>query len=204
MNEVLNIEQKDYICRQLAQFVPHKAIATKLLECFPEIKMERAELLAKIKYFSSHPNAKQWQERTEIYRSMLNAQLKKQFAFAHKFKRMRLLEKIIEQASTPRLAAVLSRPEERDDQGRMTYSTNEIYKADYATALRALTMINREMEQLTQGTHQPSPYNENLSTLSDEQLKERIETRQNIDAEFGPIQLNEDTTDANGHHGCQR
>ena len=185
MNEVLNIVQKDYICRQLAQFVPHKLIAGKLLKRFPETKMEREKLLAQIKYFSSHPNAKQWRERTDIYRSMLNEGLKKQFAFTHRFKRMRLLEKIVKQASTPRLAAVFSCPEERDDQGRLTYSTNEIYKADYGTALRAVAMINREMES-------GPDVSERLSPLTDEQLKKRIETRQSIDTEFGPIQLNED------------
>jgi hypothetical protein len=185
MSEVLNIKQKDYICRQLAQFVPHKLIAEKLLKRFPKTKMEQEELLAKIKYFSSHPNAKQWQERTDIYRSMLNAGLKKEFAFTHRFKRMRLLEKIVKQAATPRLTAVFSCPEERDNQGRLTYSKNEIYKADYATALRAVAMINHEMET-------GPDISEQLSPLTDAQLKKRIETRQSIDTEFGPIQLNEE------------
>ena len=39
MNKVLNLEQKDFICRQLAQFVPHKKIADIFLEHFPETKM---------------------------------------------------------------------------------------------------------------------------------------------------------------------
>lgn len=187
MNKVLNIEQKDFICRQLAQFVPHKKIADIFLEHFPETKMGKEELVARVKYISSHPSAKQWQERTNMYRSMLNTGLKKEFEFTHRFKRIHQLERIVKQASTPKLTAVFSCPESRDDQGRLTYSRNEIYRADYVAALRAIAMINRELENAGE-----LDVGEQFSQLNDKQLKDRIEIKQNIITEFGPIQLNED------------
>jgi hypothetical protein len=175
-----------------------------MLGRFPEIELTLDELIYRIKYYSASPKAAKWQQRIQIYRDMLNTELTKHFAHTHTFKRMRVLEKILDESLKPGLQKVLWYPDGRDENGRLNYTHKEIYNIDSAAAIRALTMINREMEQLTQGIHQPSPYNENLSTLSDAQLKERIETRENIDAEFGPIQLNEDTTSASGHHGCQR
>lgn len=194
MKETLTHEQKDQICRKLAQFIPHKQIADQMLARFPEIELTSDELIYRIRYYSASPKAAKWQQRIQIYRNMLNTELTEHFAHTHTFKRMRVLEKILEESLKPGLQKVLWYPDGRDENGRLNYTHKKIYKIDTAAAIRALTMINREIEQIAQGTHQPSAYTKNLSKLSDAQLKERIETRENIDTEFGPIQLNEDDT----------
>jgi hypothetical protein len=40
MKETLTHEQKDFICRKLAQFIPHKQIAAQILSKFPEIELD--------------------------------------------------------------------------------------------------------------------------------------------------------------------
>lgn len=187
MKEIFSDNQKDFICRKLAQFIPHRQIAAALRERYPELELTPEELLYRVKYYSASPKAKKWQQRIDLYRSMLETNLKKEFALSHRFKRLRLLEKIVDQAAKPRLAAVFATPAERDEQGRLIYSRNEIYKSDYALALKALSMINRELADAGL-----SDAGEKLSNLTDEQLRERIELRDQISAEFGPIQLDQE------------
>jgi len=43
MKTKLTEQQKDYICRQLAQFIPHKQIAKTVLARFPEIELTPEE-----------------------------------------------------------------------------------------------------------------------------------------------------------------
>jgi hypothetical protein len=189
MKETLTHEQKDFICRKLAQFIPHKRIAEEMLTRFPEIELTPDELIYRIKYYSANPKAAKWQQRVQIYRDILNTQLTKHFAHTHTFKRMRVLERILEQSLKPSLQKVLWYPDGRDESGRLNYTHKEVHRIDSAAAIRALTMINREMEQLAQGIRPPSPYTENLSKLSDEQLRQCIQTRQKLSTQLDAIEL---------------
>ncbi len=94
----LTDEQKDFICRRLAQFISHRKIAEAVRAEWPELEISDTDLVTRIKYYSTHKNAAKWQARIRIYRNLLNTDLQQRFALTNRFKRLRLLEKIVEQA----------------------------------------------------------------------------------------------------------
>jgi len=194
MKTKLTEQQKDYICRQLAQFIPHKQIAKTVLARFPEIELSPEEMLRRVKYYSADPDAHQWQQRVEVYRAMLNSELKKHFGLTHSFKRLRVLEKILYESLKPNLHRVLWYPDERDDSGRITYAHKEVYKTDPATAIKAVAMIKRELNDLGSGSAQPALAGENLSSLSDEELRRRVQNKLKLYQELGPIELDDEET----------
>ena len=75
----LTIAQKDFICRKLAQFVPHRRIASTMRERYPEIDLDENELGMRIKYYASGKKAAKWRKRIEMYRNILNSNLRNRF-----------------------------------------------------------------------------------------------------------------------------
>ena len=191
MTNTLNDDHKDFICRKLAQFIPHKQIAADILERYPEIELTPEELIHRIKYYSASPKAGKWQQRIQLYRDMLNSELTKHFAHTHTFKRMRALEKILEESLKPGLQKVLWYPDGRDDSGRLIYSHKEVHKIDSTAAIRALAMIGRELEQLGHAARRTSINGEDISGLTDEQLRQRIETKRKLTTELAAIELDD-------------
>ncbi len=145
----LTDEQKDFICRRLAQFIPHRKIAEALRAEWPELEISNAELIMRIKYYSSGKKAAKWQARIRIYRNLLNTDLQQRFALTNRFKRLRLLEKIVEQAMQPHLTNVHWYPDERDEQGRVTYRHEKVYRCDTASAIKAVSLIVQEIKGLS-------------------------------------------------------
>jgi hypothetical protein len=45
---LLKFKHKDFICKQLALFKPHRQVAEKLLQQFPEIPLSLEEALSRV------------------------------------------------------------------------------------------------------------------------------------------------------------
>ncbi len=145
----LNDKQKNLICKLLAQFIPHRKIAAVLREKWPELEVPKKDIIDRIKYYSSSKTAAKWQERIRMYRNMLNCDLQNRFALTNRFKRLRLLEKIVEQAMQPHLTSVHWYPDERDEQGKVIYHHEKVYRCDTASAIKAVSLIVQEIKGLS-------------------------------------------------------
>ena len=105
---LLSDVHRDFICQKLALFVPHREIASEMLEQYPELQVSEDELITRIKYYSANKKAAKWQERIAIYRGIFNYNLRENFSIANRFTRVRKLEKIMSEALKPRLSRVIT------------------------------------------------------------------------------------------------
>ena len=177
--QTLTTAQKDFICQKLAQFVSHRDIASIMRGRYPELGLDEEELVMRIKYYASNKKAGKWRKRVEMYRNILNSNFRNRFALANRFERLRRLEKIVSEALKPQLCRMFWYPDGRDENGRLNYGHEKILKTGPATAIKAIAMINRELESLAEGGSAALPLSPEIETASTETIlknyKEKME-----------------------------
>ena len=169
----LNKSQKDFICKKLAQFVPHRQIAQAMLKRFPDLKIDENELMTRIKYYASSNTAPKWRARIKMYRNILNSDLEDRFALANPFIRLRYLEKIITESLKPQIAYVVSYPDGRDKEGNVLHEHKEIYKTNPSAAIRAIITFNNEFKSLKDSEGSEYIRSPELDGLTQDELKKK-------------------------------
>ena len=177
LKKTLSATHKDFICQKLAQFIPHRDIASIMRERYPELDLDEKELVIRIKYYASNRKAAKWRKRVEMYRNILNSNLRNRFALANRFERLRQLEKIVSEALKPQLCRMYWYPDGRDENGRLNYDHEKILKTDPATAIKAIAMINRELEALGKNGLAAIPLSPEIENASTETILKNYEEK---------------------------
>ncbi len=152
MNETkgyrLKFKHKDFICKQLALFKPHRQVAEELLLQFPEILLSLDELLSRVQYYSTcRRRTERWYNRTRQYRRMLEYDAPNRFRLVNKHQRLMELERIFNEAMTPKLRRIVWFPVSKSPDGFVTYGQKEVYGPDLRAAIAALHAIPRELDE---------------------------------------------------------
>jgi hypothetical protein len=144
----LKFKHKDFICKQLALFKPHRQIAEELLCQFPEILLSLDQLLSRVQYYSTcRWRTERWFNRTRQYRRMLEYDAPNRFRLVNKHQRLMELERIFDEAMTPKLRRIVWFPVSKSPDGSITYGQKEVYGPDLSAAIAVLHAIPRELDE---------------------------------------------------------
>jgi len=144
----LKFKHKDFICKQLALFKPHRQVAEELLSQFPEILLSLDQLVSRVQYYSTcRRRTERWYNRTRQYRRMLEYDAPNRFRLVNKHQRLMELERIFNEAMTPKLRRIVWFPVSKSPDGSVTYGQKEVYGPDLRAAIAALHAIPRELDE---------------------------------------------------------
>jgi len=144
----LKFKHKDFICKQLAIFKPHRQIAEELLTEFSEIPLSLDQLVSRVQYYSTcRRRTERWFNRTRHYRRMLEYDAPNRFRLVNKHQRLIELERIFDEAMTPKLRRIVWFPVSKSPDGSVTYGQKEVYGPDLRAAIAALRAIPREIDE---------------------------------------------------------
>jgi hypothetical protein len=152
----LRFSHKDFICKQLALFKPHRDVALELLKKYPGIPLSVDELVTRVEYYASTKRTHKWRNRIIQYRRMMEYEFPNRFRLANKHQRMMELERIFSDAMTPKLRRVIWFPVSKTPKGEIIYNHKEVYEPDLSAAINVLTTIPRELDDLS-FSHYPPP-----------------------------------------------
>ena len=147
LTEKLTNEQKDFICRKIAAFMRIGDIIDVFQSEFTESKLTQQELYNKIRHIGTTKRTEKWRKKIEAYRLELRKKPLSRFAVANTFERLRILQRLIDIAIEPNIRRVLWYPVTKDPDGTIHYAKEEIWEPNYHAALRALYLVNRELEK---------------------------------------------------------
>ncbi len=138
-------EQIEFILRKIASFHQLREIMHKFTAEYPDSGLTRQQLYGKIRYIAKDKRAAKWRKKVDKYREELRQQPLSDFAIANSFDRIRILQKLIDIAREPNLRRILWYPERKDRDGTLHYGREEIWEPNYHAALRAITLVCREL-----------------------------------------------------------
>lgn len=141
----LSFEQKDFICKHIAAFKPHKQVADLFLQEFPSCGLTHDQVLTRIKYYSCDNRTRKWRFRIVAYRNQLNHNLLNRFRLANPYERLRHLEAMFHHALQPRIKRLFWYPARRPTDDKITYRTVRIKEPDLPSAARILSLIAKEL-----------------------------------------------------------
>ena len=151
----LRFKHKDFICKQLALFKPHRQVARALLKQFPRIPLSLDEAVTRVHYYAANNRTYKWRNRINEYRRMMEHDFGNRFRLANKHQRMMVLERILADAMTPRLRRVIWFPVSRTPRGEIIYGQKEVHERDLSTAIAALQNIARQIDDLCLSRYAP-------------------------------------------------
>ncbi|MDP2896505.1 MAG: hypothetical protein Q8Q12_08080 [bacterium] len=144
----LKFKHKDFICKQLALFKPHRQVAEELLSQFPEIPLSLDQLVSRVQYYSTcRRRTERWFNRTRHYRRMLEYDAPNRFRLVNKHQRLMELERIFDEAMTPKLRRIVWFPVSKATDGSVTYGQKEVYGPDLRAAIAALHAVPHEIDE---------------------------------------------------------
>jgi hypothetical protein len=181
----LKFKHKDFICKQLALFKSHRQAAEELLQQFPEIPLSLDEVVSRVQYYSSsRRRTESWVNRIRQYRSMLECDFPNRYRLVNKHQRMLELERIFNEAMTPKLRRIVWFPLSKAPDGSITYGQKEVYGPDLRAAIAVLHTIPRELDELCYSMY--SPPVRIKEPLSTEQIHEGFKKAlKKLDFHFG-------------------
>jgi hypothetical protein len=152
----LKFKHKDFICKQLALFKPHRQIAEELFAEFPEIPLSLDHLVSRVQYYSTcRRRTERWYNRTRQYRRMLEYDAPNRFRLVNKHQRLIELERIFNEAMTPKLRRIVWFPVSKSPDGSITYGQKEVYGPDLSAAIAVLHAIPRELDEASSLYYKP-------------------------------------------------
>jgi len=183
-NYRLKFKHKDFICKQLALFKTHRQAAQELLKEFPEIPLSLDDAFIRVKYYACDNRNTKWRNRIHQYRCMLEHDFPHRYRFANKHQRIMELERILNDAMTPKLRRVIWFPVSKNRKGEITYGHKEVYERDFHTAITVLTTIPKELDD---GSFSPyTPPVRIRQPLSMEEIQARFKKcLERLDMTFG-------------------
>ena len=166
LTDKLTNEQKDFICRKIAAFMRIRDIIDVFQSEFTESKLNQQELYNKIHHIGTTKRTDKWRKKIEAYRLELRKKPLNRFAVANTFERLRILQRLIDIAIEPNIRRVLWYPVTKDPDGTIHYAKEEIWEPNYHAALRAITLVHRELRQSSLNSPENMPHGNNGSKIS--------------------------------------
>lgn len=181
----LKFKHKDFICKQIALFKPHRQVAESLLSQFPEIPLSADELVSRIQYYSAcRRRTEGWFNRIRHYRLMLEHDVRNRYRLVNKHQRLMELERIFDEAMTPKLRRIVWFPVSKAADGSVTYGQKLVYGPDLRAAIAALRAIPYQVDEESLNSYRCpiSVYGRRGPTPEEELLEKALKK---LDLSFG-------------------